>query len=206
MNFSFRTGFRESAGVANLIQVSGRVSRGGEHSEAVVWDFRLVCDAMLREHPGFRIPRSVLARLFDQGAIGSLSPSDLTKEAMRLEVTDRFEDRACALQDAEETFEYPTVSKLCRVIEADTRTVLIDPELARALLRKEQVDRRRLILYSVQMWTDKLTKLPTHLLVGEPNDPQALYAWDAPYDPDFLGYMAGAIPMLEGLRDGIFVA
>jgi hypothetical protein len=36
------------------------------------------------------------------------------------------------------------------------------------------------------------------LLEGDPDHPDALYAWNGIYDPDFLGYMAGVIPQLLG--------
>jgi hypothetical protein len=68
---------------------------------------------------------------------------------------------------------------------------------------------RRLLLHSVQLWTHKIAKLPIEPILSNrtgKNDSSTLYAWTAAYDPDFLGYMAGVIPLLEGLRDGCFVA
>ena len=39
-DFSFRTAFRESCGLVNLLQISGRVNRCSEYNDAEVWDFR----------------------------------------------------------------------------------------------------------------------------------------------------------------------
>lgn len=207
MDFSFRTGFRESCSTASLIQVSGRVSRGAEHPEAVVWDFRIL-DSFLSQHPGFTVPRRVLDNLFDDALLETQSPSELAKEAMRREVTAKDEDRARQIRIAEDGMEYPQVAELCRVIDSDTRTVVIDPGLVEALRRGEHVSYRQLLLHSVQIWTDRAAKLPLAPVFSSrtrKDDSNILYAWTAAYDPDFLGYMAGVIPLLEGLQDGYFV-
>lgn len=207
MDFSFRIGFRESCSTASLIQVGGRVSRGAEHPEAVVWDFR-VLDSLLTQHPGFTVPRRVLDGLFDDASIESRSPSDLAKEAMRREVTAKDEERAQQISKEEDGMEYPDVARLCQVIQSDTRTVVIDPTLIDALRNRQRVSHRELLLNSVQIWANKVIKLPIAPLFPRRTkeyDPHALYVWDGAYDPDFLGYMAGLIPLLEGLRDGCFV-
>jgi CRISPR-associated endonuclease/helicase Cas3 len=208
MNFSFRTGFRESCSTSSVIQIGGRVSRDAEHAEAVVWDFR-VRDAMLSQHPGFTVPRRVLDQMFNDMLVQTWSPSELAKEAMRREVTAGEEGRAQEIRKAEDGMEYPQVAKLCRVIDSDTRLVVIDQELVEMLRQRERVGYRRLLLHSVQLWADKVPKLPIKPVfssaIGK-NDADTLYAWTASYDPDFLGYMAGVIPLLEGLRDGCFLA
>lgn len=208
MNFSFRTGFRESCSTASLIQVGGRVSRGGEYSDAEVWDFRTL-DAMLSQHPGFTISRRVLDRLFDDGLMERQSPSELAKDAMRREVTSADEERVRQIRDAEDEMEYRQVSDLCRVIDSDTRTVVIDMELAEKLRRAERVSYRQLLLHSVQIWARKIDKLPVApVMVSRTRqyDSNALYEWRAEYDPDFLGYMSGLMPLLEGLQQGYFLA
>jgi CRISPR-associated endonuclease/helicase Cas3 len=208
MDFSFRTGFRESCSTASLIQVGGRVSRGGEYPDAKVWDFR-VLDSMFSQHPGFKISQRVLDKLFDDTSIETQSPSELAKEAMRREFTIGAEDKARKIRDEEEGMEYPRVAELCRVIDSYTRFVVIDHELFEALRHGERVGYRKLLLHSVQIWRDKAAKLPIVPIfssrIGR-DDSSTLYAWGAAYDPDFLGYMAGVIPLLEGLRDGCFLA
>ena len=207
MNFSFRTGFRESCSTASLIQVGGRVCREGEYSDASVWDFS-VCDPLLIQHPGFTVSRRVLHNLFDKKHIGSLPPSELAKEAMRREITEGMEEKARKIIEAEVGLEYPEVSKLCRVIDADTRTVVIDPALIDSLRQREHIDYRMLLRHSVQMWTYKITQLAVKPLFPDrtgKDDSATLYEWGAAYDPDFLGYMAGVLPVLEGQQQGCYI-
>jgi CRISPR-associated endonuclease/helicase Cas3 len=208
MNFSFRTGFRESCSTASYIQVSGRVSRGGEHPDAAVWDFR-VRDPLLSRHPGFTVPQRVLDQMFNDMLVQTWSPSELAKEAMRREVTAGAENRARAIREAEDGMEYPEVARLCRVIDSDTQLVVIDQGLVEILRRRERVGHRGLLRHSVQLWTYKIAELPIEPIFTNRtgrNDSSTLYTWTAAYDPDFLGYMAGMIPLLEGLRGGCFVA
>jgi len=40
VDFSFRTAFRESCGLINLLQIAGRARRVEEYEGAEVWDFR----------------------------------------------------------------------------------------------------------------------------------------------------------------------
>jgi hypothetical protein len=207
MNFSFRTGFRESCSMSGLIQIGGRVSRDAEHPKALVWDFRIL-DAMLSQHPGFTVSRRVLDKLFSDAFIQTYSPGELAKEAMRREVTAGGEKRAEEICKAEEGMEYPQVSGLCRVIDSDTRLVVIDLDLVEALRRREPVGYRRLLLHSVQIWTSKIVNLPVVPVFSSrarASNADTLYAWTAAYDPDFLGYMAGVIPLLEGLQEGCFI-
>ena len=208
MDFSFRIGFRESCSTSSLIQIGGRVSRNAEHAEAMVWDFR-VRDTLLSKHPGFDIPRRVLDQMFFETLVQTQSPSELAKEAMRREVTAEDENRKQKICEAEDGMEYPEVAQLCRVINSDTRLVVIDPELVEILRQGEKVSYRQLLLHSVQIWSHKVPKLPIAPVFSHgvtKNDANTLYAWTATYDPDFLGYMAGVIPILEGLRDGCFIA
>jgi hypothetical protein len=57
------------------------------------------------------------------------------------------------------------------------------------------------------MWTHRIEKrdLPIELLRGAESDRDAIYAWTADYDPEFLGYMSGALLILDTLKEGIFV-
>ena len=203
MDFSFRTGFRESCSTASLIQVGGRVSRGGEHEEATVWDFRTF-DPMLTQHKAFEVPRRVLDTLFEHGMVLRMSPSELAKEAMRRELTEGERNRADEICQAEAGMEYPQVSELCRVIEGDARLVIVAPKLVAALEQFERVDPIRLLRHSVQIRTRNVERFPVRPVFARSG--KELYAWTAAYDPDFLGYMAGVLPILDGLRGGIFLA
>jgi CRISPR-associated endonuclease/helicase Cas3 len=195
MDFSFRVGFRERASTASLIQVGGRVSRGDEHEGAEVWDL-LLLDERFRQNPALAVARQALDR-FSQDELRTLSAQDLATEAMRREWTCGAEGRARALTKAEESMEYPTVAALCRVIDADTATVLIDRELIASLRDGRRVSKLELQRYSVQIWASKLRNLGI-----EPIERSAeLYAWPYDYDPDFLGYMAGILRLERFMAD-----
>lgn len=206
MNFSFRSGFRESASTASLIQVGGRVSRETEYAHAVVWDFR-VMDSLMADNPGLAVPRRVLGQLFESREVEHLPPSELAKEAMRREVTAGADQRSQKLKRAEDGLEYPTVSELCRVIDAQAVTVVVDPELVALLRARAAIDRRELVKRSVQIQSYKVKGglLPIEPLFSHAKDRGELYAWTAEYDPQFLGYMAGVLPMLSALKEGVFI-
>ena len=100
--------------------------------------------------------------------------------------------------------EYPSVSDKCRVIEGDTRTVVIDPALADAIGRGKRVSKTELLNYSVQMWITRIEGLDLKPLRPPVNrsGETALYAWGYEYDTDFLGYMAGVLRLEQFLNDG----
>lgn len=208
MDFSFRTGFRESASTASLIQVTGRVSRGGEWQGAKTLDFRLVSDGFITNNPTLAVSQQVLIDLLKENKFNTQSPSDLALEAMKREITQGLLDRANKLIKAESDMEYPTVSELCRIITDQSTLVLINQDVAKALRKGEKVPQLCILRESVRIWTDKIERkqLPLELVFGDEGDPNALYLWNAAYDPDFLGYMAGVLPILEGLKHGAFIA
>lgn len=207
MDFSFRIGFRESCSTASLIQTGGRVNRHAEEPDATVWDFR-VLDSMLSQHPGFTLSRRVLDKLFNDGVIQKLPPHELAKEAMRREVTEGGQNKAKEICVAESEMEYPEVAGLCRVIDSDTRIVVIDPLLVKALHNGKHVGYQELLRHSVQIWASKIDKLPVAPVLESRTrryDSNALYEWKASYDSDFLGYMSGLMPLLQGLQQGWFI-
>jgi CRISPR-associated endonuclease/helicase Cas3 len=208
MDFSFRTGFRESASTASLIQVGGRVSRGDEYQDAKTWDFRLVSDGFITGNPSLAVSQRVLADLVKKNKFDTDAPSELALEAMKREITQGQLDRTSKLVEKEKEMEYPTVSDLCRVITDQSTLVLVNSDLAKAVRKGEKVPRLRVLRESVRVWTSKIERkqLPLSLVLGNEGDPNALYSWDAAYDPDFLGYMAGVLPILEGLSLGAFFA
>jgi CRISPR-associated endonuclease/helicase Cas3 len=207
MDFSFRKGFRESCSTASLIQVGGRVSRGAEYSNAELWDFRTL-DPMLTAHPGFTISRRVLDDLFEKNLLATLSPSAAAKEAMRREVTAKKEEQGKTIQEQEKGMEYPEVARLCQVIDADTRVVVIDPGLVKDLRSGKKISSRHLLRHSVQLWASKVVDLaltPVFPKAWAKDDPGTLYEWTLSYDPAFLGCMAGVLPLLEGKKTGLFL-
>lgn len=185
MDFSFRSGFRERASTASLIQVGGRVNRGDEDDDAEVWDL-LLGDEQFRCNSAVEVPRRALGH-FSEDELNRLFPADLATKAMRLEWTEGAANKARQLVKAEQQMEYPEVAESCRVIDTDSVTAVIDPGLAQAVRDRKKVSKLELLRYSVQIWGKKIKQLGlkpiSHL--------DDLYEWNHAYDPEFLGYMAG---------------
>jgi CRISPR-associated endonuclease/helicase Cas3 len=206
VDFSFRTAFRESCALNNLLQTAGRVSRGGEYLEAEVWDFQHDESGFLSLHPQFKTSRKVLAALFTEH-VENLGPQHCT-EALRRELNGgcgATESLAEQLLAAERHEDYPLVAKLCRVITADTHTVLVNQDLISRFLTADPQQfpsPREIMRYSVQVWSNKLANLPTTCPLGFKDDLVGIQP-DS-YD-GFLGYMKGLIPLLEAQLEGGFV-
>jgi len=201
MNFSFRTGFRERASTASLIQIGGRISRGDEFVDAEVWDL-LLRDDQFRSNPAVSISRRGLD-YFTMNELNSMHPSDLATIAMKREWTSGAEDQARQLIKLEEGMEYPSVAKQSRVIDTDTRVVIIDESLAEAIRKGEKVSRMKIMRNSVQIWASKIHKLALEPVIrnGQSSD-SGMYFWTYDYDPEFLGYMKGVLKLDEFISSG----
>jgi len=201
MDFSFRTGIRERASVASLIQIGGRVSRGDEFKDVKVWDI-LVRDDRFRTNPVFTVARQALDR-FSLEELNKLEPSDLATLAMRREWTSGAEGKARTLVKDEEEMEYPSVSRQCRVIDTDARMVVIDTSLVNAMKKGEKVSKTELMRYSVQLWARKIDKLRLEPICSNGCCSRSdIYRWPYEYDPDFLGYMKGLLKLEEFITSG----
>jgi CRISPR-associated endonuclease/helicase Cas3 len=194
VDFSFRSAFRESWGLVNLLQIAGRASRSGEYPDTEVWDFRHDESGGLSLHPQAKVARGLLADIFTDCARQQRQPSpgDCT-EALRLELRNDRGTQASRIEEierAEKAADYPEVAKLCRIITADTRAVLVDQALVKRIESRDRTQFpswREIMQSSVQIWASKLdaTKLPV-----KPVGPDGeLWAWIGKYD-SFLGYMA----------------
>ena len=196
MDFSFNVAFRESCSAASLIQTGGRVNR---HSSGTitgeVWDFR-VQDALLNDNPQFRHSVKVLSDLFAGGYFDKMSPSDLVTEAMKWEVEES--DKAEALKKAENDANYPEVAKLYQVIDAPTKLVVIDETIIDELKNRRKVKPIDLVKGSVQMRVYNIEKLRLQSIPGY----EEIYEWNYKYNSEFLGYMAGILPILNFEKNG----
>lgn len=194
VDVSFRTAFRERFSAASLIQVGGRVNRHGEVDEGTtVFDFFISASAGLKAHPAARIPGEELERLLRRGRFqGQINPAELITIAMRNELRERRNQGLSDLVQAEKERNYPEVARLGRVIDADTCLVVVDPTLRDRIVAYEKVPAGELLLGSVQIWSDNISKLGLSPLVGRHTD---IYWWPHAYDGTFLGYMDGALAL-----------
>lgn len=197
VDISFRTAFRERFSTASLIQTGGRANRHGERMHAAtVFDF--IFDTgpndRLKHHPAAKLPASVLEKFFARHLLDSEAvPADLITNAMRLELRAiGFDAVTNRLVTAETARDYPEVAQLGRVIDADTRLVVVDPALRARLEARAPVGAHALLSGSVQIWANKIADLALTPIPGRAD----VFDWPYAYDPDFLGYMQGLLDLL----------
>ncbi len=199
VDLSFRSGFRERFAVASTIQVGGRVNRHGEYDAeggGIVYDFALD-DVGITQHREAAVSADVLRGLMAGGGLNRRNPSDVVSKAMREELSARGGLGTDPLLKAETARDYPTVKKRGRVIDADTRLVVVDEHLKRQIAERQHIDFQELLDGSVQLWATKIEKLGLTALPGRGE----IYAWNHAYEPHFLGYMAGVLQLQRFLSD-----
>lgn len=199
VDFSFRSAFRERAGAANLIQTGGRVRRNNEDFIATLIDFKIQ-SPLYNSHPAFTLASQVLEKLFEENRVESDPPADLITEALRRELISDTNEKHQRLIKMEDEMDYPEVSNLYIVIASDTRVVIVDKDLIKQLENHEKVNPKEINRKSVQLWLNKINKLSIGFVKGY--EDSGLYAWPYEYDPAFLGYMKGVLPLLESESEG----
>jgi hypothetical protein len=125
------------------------------------------------------------------------NPSDVITKAMREELSARGDLGADLLFKAEMARDYPSVKKHGRVIDTDTRLVVVEEDLKRQIAERRSLDFQELLRGSVQLWATKIEKLGLAPIPGRGE----IYAWGHDYDPDFLGYMAGVLQIQRFISD-----
>lgn len=193
LDFSFTSAFRESASVANLIQVGGRVRRNIENFDPTLIDFKIEAP-LFNRHPAFTLSRQILEKLFEENRFETDSPTDLITEALRREMMSDTQEKHKRIIKMEVEMNYPEVAQLYKVISADTRLVLIDQELISKIENYELIESKEILRNSVQIWFNKIEKLKLIPLKGHTNS--SIFKWCYDYDKNFLGYMKGILPIL----------
>jgi len=197
VDLSFTTAFRERSRAASLVQIGGRVNRHGEMDEGVVWDF-IVNDPLLTLHPDFKHSRDVVEEIFRKNMWG-LDLTALMTYALEQEFKRQSGEKKIGELFAKELVgAYPTVATMTRLIDADTRLVVVNATLIESIRRGDRVDRHALLAQSVQLWSQKIKSLALNQ-IGYGCE---LYAWEYEYDPKFLGVMAGVLKLNQIGRDG----
>lgn len=198
VDLDFQTGFRERSSVASFIQTSGRVNRHAERVGSRLYDFTLdtQSDPLLASHPAFEVSREVFKYLWKYVEEGQ-PPSELVTRAMAMEISSKggLDER---LSKAERLADYPGVEREGRVIDSDTRTVVVDPRLLRLLRAYRRPNPRLIQRLSVQLWARSIQAL----MLRPIHSGSELYAWEGPYDPLFLGLMCGSLRTVEFASGG----
>ena len=197
VDVSFRTGLRQRASLSSLLQIKGRISRNNEYDEAEVWDFQLVTGGLVNLNPVLEDSAEILGEFFKKDQV---SPEHCTAALKAEIIQTRRSDLNKDLEKAEVTSNFPEVEKLFRVIDTETRTVVISKSLIERIEKCEPVDWRELQRHSVQLYATKVEGLRLREAPGLRN----VFFWDLAYD-DFLGYMAGGLPLLDAQWQGGFI-
>lgn len=199
VDLSFRCAFRERFCAASTIQVGGRTNRHGEYNafgEGKVFDFALT-GAGITQHPAASGSADILRELMGKDMLNTHSPADIVTLAMIKELNYRG-GLSVGLLKAEMERDYPRVQELGRVIDADTRFVVVEEQLKERLGKRGIIDFKSLLQGSVQLWARRINKLRLERMPGRGD----IYIWNYEYDPDFLGYMAGVLKMGDFIAAG----
>ena len=202
VDFSFKSAFRESSTLTSLIQTGGRANRHGKDEGCQIIDFR-VRDPLLNKHPAFDVSRTVLDEMFEEGLLNDLSPAELASESVRRELN-KIDvcDKAGKIRDVEKRQEYREVARLCRIIDADTRVVVVTPSVVKKINNREKVASVELLRNSVQLWSNKIAKLD---LIPFAQYEEIYSLGSYTYDPEFLGYMEGLLPLVYQDEEALII-
>lgn len=200
LDFSFATGFRQRCSAASLIQTGGRINRGAERGgDCVAWDFDFADTSTFPDNRALELSKRALGELFAAGMITAEVPADLGRiclNAMKMEFKTGTQIKALEPVRAEKEFDYPKVAELCRVIQSDTRTVLVDRELAAKVRMGIPIPSSEIVRYSVQVYPHKIANLGFEPVISGSEELYVLpESWT--YDPECYGYMAEWLAMQE---------
>lgn len=209
LDFSFATGFRQRCSAASLIQTGGRINRGAERGDdCVAWDFEFADTGTFPDNRALELSKRALGELFATGMITAEAPADLGRiclTAMKMEFKTGTQIRALAPIQAEKDFDYPKVAELCRVIQSDARTVLVDREIAKKVRMGIPVPSSEIVRHSVQVYPHKIANLGFEPVISGNEELYVLpESWT--YDPECYGYMAEWLAMQEvRIAGGYFI-
>ena len=188
VDLSFKSGIRELASLNSLLQASGRVNRSATDHNAPMWTAKLKREGLLKWHPMLEDSAWVLEQLFLNAEQIS---SELCTRALDLEIkrAGQLSDKATELCAAEASCNFETVSKEFKLIDSDTRLVVIDQELVRRMEQWKKVDWREIQSNSIQLWAYRVQELALEPIRGH----DGLYQWGGNDYDTFLGCMAGIL-------------
>lgn len=185
MDFSFRTGVREMASLASLVQLAGRVNRNAEYEMADVWSFGFSTEEeRVTIHPGFAVSARLLEDYFVKGK--SITP-ELCTLSMRHELVQAHVGCMKTAEDflaKESQFAFKSVAESFHVIEDTTELVVVDQCLIERIEKFEAVDWRQIQEGSVRIRCKILDRVAAIPSVRYPE----IWLWKFPYS-SFLGYM-----------------
>ena len=207
LDFSFRSGGREAASLASLLQTDGRISRNGEYGrDAEIWNFSLKrtgSESGFSSNPGFEESVKVLERMLK----GDRVSPDLATRAIEEELAQSVGQSSArklieSVMKSESSEQYPEVEKLIRLIRTRSLTVIVDPGLLDRLERREWILPREIQQGAVSIFAGEEAEASSQGDLGSVvprrfrnflkplkfGNEQGIFTWSGLYDP-FLGYM-----------------
>lgn len=190
VDFSFRTGVRESASLLSLLQLAGRVNRNAKFSDADVWTVKLQSDGkLITENPAYRTS----SRKLDE--LQNIDLSECTK-VVKAELRESQQDVDSLLR-SENAYEFKTVEEKFQVIPSGTIPVVVDHDLANRIENGGEINWREIQMKSVSIRKCRLIQYAVRECAFFPG----LYFWTLDYNR-FIGYMAGALQIAQTNNSG----
>lgn len=199
VDLSFRTGVRECASLASLLQLAGRVNRNAKFASADVWTVSLDAqDPDVVANPAWSVSSRVLADFFKGGV--PISPA-LCTEAMKRELREgSVSSELEILNKAEAACAFKTVEEKFRVIEDGSVPAVVDKALIERIERFEDISWRDIQNGSVQI----RERLRTILALEDSRRYPDVLLWKYDYSP-FLGYMEGVLKLTDVDKDNFAI-
>jgi CRISPR/Cas system-associated endonuclease/helicase Cas3 len=151
VDFSFRTGFRELSSLLSLLQLAGRVNRHGFYYDSEVWTFCLVENELFNQNPELNAAQNVLKYYIENNILISpeLSTESIQREIREKGVSNVFKE----LLNAEIHNKFPFVEEKFKVINSDTRLVLVDVDIIKKIKKCEKITWQEIQKKSVQIYS-----------------------------------------------------
>jgi len=197
IDVSFRTGFRELSSLLSLLQTAGRINRGGIYNNSEIWTFKLKeCDNF-NTNPEFLISRTILQKYFETGI--DITP-ELSTESINEEIKVKGGSSTFKkLLDYEEFQSFPKIEKEFKVINTDTKLVIINNDVINDIKRYNKVSWQEIQKHSVRIYGYNLDNYAIdEFLPG-------MYKWTLDYN-DFLGIMAGVLIVIKTRKGDSLIA
>ncbi len=183
VNLDFNFGFRESCSVTSFLQTAGRVNREDKFVGSILFDFTLIHEGLINRHPGVKNSTDVFEQLWDDIVSGQKPLDDLATTALIKEISKSGEVSEVLRQEKDRNFQ--EVQKGVRIIDSDTKTVVVDGKIAKRLAHGVPVPFKELQDNSVQIWSNKIASMKLKPVNGS----DEIYELNYRYESNFLGYM-----------------
>ena len=200
VDFSFQEGFRESAGILNVLQFSGRINRDEENNRSFVnvfsFDENLFGNTdILTENPETRIASSIFTEYLNRG---KTSPN-YCQECVQREVDLDSKIYPINFISNNENFAFKTIGDNFKVIPDQTVSVIVYPDIINKLKNKAYITATEIDRGSVQIYLNKFEDIKKELGIiqeFETSYGEKLYFWNSDYCEKLFGIGHG----LETLR------